>query len=176
MAFPSLTSPTPTRSSTCPPAPDSPACMDKDIWRKGWHVAVAPGAPQRVRCDLGPQIDVYSNPIGCRLNGSVSRRSRAEPRLCCGIWRRHTDPTWGDDEATDDQGTEQDSVLRCHAQALRRRGCPEGGRNDHTDSGKWSVFPGGSFQCAPGAVPRRWHAPRLSKTEQADCHRALLRN
>jgi beta-glucosidase len=140
------------------------ACMDKDIWRKAGMWQARAWRATGVRCDLGPQIDVYSNPIGCRLNGSVSE-DPALNRDFAAAFGGGMQSTWGDDEATDDQGWGKDScgVMLKH---FVGEGCPEGGRNDHTDSGKWSVFPGGNFNAH--LVPFLDGGMHLdSKTEQA---------
>ncbi len=119
------------------------ACMDKDVWRKagmwfgrGWRAS-------GVRCELGPQVDVYSQIRGTRLSGSVSC-DPAVNRDFAAAFGGGMQSTWGDDEATDDQGWGKDSVgvmLKHYA----GEGCSEGGRDDHSDMGKWNVFPGGNF-------------------------------
>lgn len=115
-------------------------------------------------CDLGPQIDVYSNPIGCRLSGSVSE-DPALNRDFAAAFGGGMQSTWGDDEATDDKGWGDQScaVMLKH---FVGEGCAEGGRNDHTDSGKWSVFPGSNYNAH--LVPFLDGGMHLdSKTEQA---------
>lgn len=119
------------------------ACMDKDVWRKAGMWQARAWRATGVTCDLGPQIDVYSNPIGTRLSGSVSE-DPALNRDFAAAFGGGMQSTWGDDEATDDKGWGDQScaVMLKH---FVGEGCAEGGRNDHTDSGKWSVFPGSNF-------------------------------
>ena len=119
------------------------AAMDKDLWRKAGMWQARAWRATGVRCDLGPQVDVYSNPIGCRLSGSVSE-DPALNRDFAAAFGGGMQSTWGDDEAKDDQGWGKDScaVMLKHYVG---EGSNEGGRNDHTDSGKWDVFPGSNF-------------------------------
>ena len=119
------------------------AAMDKDLWRKAGMWQARAWRATGVRCELGPQIDVYSNPIGVRTSGSVSE-DPALNRDFAAAFGGGMQSTWGDDDATDDQGWGDEScgVMLKH---FVGEGCPEGGRNDHTDMGKWSVFPGSNF-------------------------------
>ena len=147
--------------------PDSHAMstiMDKDIWRKAGMWQARAWRASGVRCDLGPQIDVYSNPIGCRLSGSVSE-DPALNRDFAAAFGGGMQSTWGDDEATDDKGWGDQScavMLKHYVGA----GSNEGGRNDHLDTGKWNVFPGSNFNAH--LVPFLDGGMHLdSKTEQA---------
>ena len=119
------------------------AAMDKDLWRKAGMWQARAWRAAGVRCELGPQVDVYSNPIGVRLAGSVSE-DPALNRDFAQAYGGGMQSTWGDDDATDDQGWGDQScaVMLKHYVG---EGCPEGGRNDHQDSGKWNVFPGSNF-------------------------------
>lgn len=119
------------------------AAMDKDLWRKAGMWQARAWRATGVRCELGPQIDVYSQPRGTRLSGSVSE----DPALNRDFARAFgggMQSTWGDDEATDDQGwgVESCGVMLKH---FVGEGSNEGGRDDHSDSGKWNVFPGSNF-------------------------------
>lgn len=119
------------------------ACMDKDIWRKAGMWYGRAWRATGVRCELGPQVDVYSQIRGTRLSGSVSC-DPAVNRDFAAAFGGGMQSTWGDDEATDDLGWGKDSVgvmLKHYA----GEGCSEGGRDDHSDMGKWNVFPGGNF-------------------------------
>ena len=51
------------------------AAMDKDLWRKAGMWFGRAWRATGVRCELGPQIDVYSQPRGTRFSGSVSERA-----------------------------------------------------------------------------------------------------
>ena len=120
------------------------AAMDKDLWRKAGMWQARAWRASGVRCDLGPQVDVYSNPIGVRLSGSVSE-DPALNRDFAAAFGGGMQSTWGDDEATDDKGWGDQScaVMLKH---FVGEGCPEGGRNDHLPQGKWNVFPGSNFE------------------------------
>lgn len=140
------------------------AAMDKDLWRKAGMWQARAWRATGVRCDLGPQVDVYSNPIGVRLSGSVSE-DPALNRDFTKAFGGGMQSTWGDDEATDDKGwgSESVGVMLKH---FVGEGTPEGGRNDHTDSGKWSVFPGSNYNAH--LIPFLDGGMHLdSKTEQA---------
>lgn len=117
--------------------------MDKDVWRQAGMWQARAWRATGVRCELGPQIDVYSNPIGTRLSGSVSE-DPALNRDFIQAFGAGMQSTWGDDEATDDQGWGDDScgVMLKH---FVGEGSNEGGRDDHVDTGKWDVFPGSNF-------------------------------
>ena len=119
------------------------AAMDKDLWRKAGMWFGRAWRATGVRCELGPQIDVYSNPTGTRTSGSVSE-DPALNRDFAAAFGGGMQSTWGDDEATEDLGWGKDSV-GVMLKHFAGEGAPEGGRNDHTDSGKWNVFPGSNF-------------------------------
>ena len=118
--------------------------FDRDIWRKSgmWRGRVWRASGVTVL--LGPQVDVYSNPIGSRLSGSVCEdpaTNRDFTSAFCGGMQS----TWGDNEATEDLGWGTDSVAAmikhyCGAGAV------EGGRNDHSNAGKYNVFPGMNYE------------------------------
>ena len=137
--------------------------MDKDVWRKAGMWQARAWRATGVRCDLGPQVDVYSNPIGTRTSGSVSE-DPALNRDFAAAFGGGMQSTWGDDEATDDQGWGKDSVgvmLKHFVGA----GAIEGGRNDHGDTGKFDVFPGDNYQAH--LIPFLDGGMKLdSKTEQ----------
>ncbi len=117
--------------------------MDKDVWRKAGMWQARAWRATGVRCDLGPQIDVYSNPIGTRTSGSVSE-DPAVNRDFAAAFGGGMQSTWSDDEATEDMGWGDQScgVMLKH---FAGEGSNEGGRDDHSDSGKWNVFPGSNF-------------------------------
>ena len=120
------------------------AAMDKDLWRKAGMWQARAWRAAGVTCELGPQIDVYSNPIGTRTSGSVCE-DPAVNRDFAAAFGGGMQSTWGDDEATDDLGWGKQSVgvmLKHFAGA----GAVQGGRNDHMDIGKWNIFPGGNFE------------------------------
>ncbi len=117
--------------------------MDKEIWRKaGMWIGRAYRATG-VRCLLGPQVDVYSQPIGCRLSGSICE-DPAVNRDFAQAFSGGMQSTWGDDEATDDLGWGKDSVAAMLKHYVGE-GSVEGGRNDHGSTGAFNVFPGDNF-------------------------------
>ena len=120
------------------------AAMDKDVWRKAGMWLGRAWSSTGVRCELGPQVDVYSNPIGCRLSGSICE-DPAVNRDFAAAFAGGMQSTWGDDEATDDQGWGKDSVATMFKHFVGE-GSVEGGRNDHQDPGKFNVFPGDNFE------------------------------
>ena len=73
--------------------------VPRDVWRKAGMWQARAWRATGVRCDLGPQIDVYSNPIGTRTSGSVSE-DPALNRDFAAAFGGGMQSTWGDDEAT----------------------------------------------------------------------------
>lgn len=120
------------------------ACaMDKDVWRKAGMWQARAWRATGVRIELGPQIDLYSETKGTRLSGSCGG-DPALNRDFIQAFGAGMQSTWGDDDATDDQGWGDQScaVMLKH---FVGEGSNEGGRDDHSDSGKWNVFPGSNF-------------------------------
>ena len=118
--------------------------MDKDLWRRAGMWIGRAWSTMGIRCELGPQIDLYTDPTVARLNGAETE----DPALARDFTQAFgggMQSTWGDDEATDDQGWGKDSVgvmLKHFVGA----GAIEGGRNDHGDTGKFDVFPGDNYR------------------------------
>ena len=119
------------------------ASMDKDVWRKAGMYLGRAWRATGVRCLLGPQVDVYSQIIGCRLSGSVCE-DPAVNRDFTKAFAGGLQSTWGDDDATDDKGWGTDSVAAMLKHYVGE-GCSEGGRNDHSQTGEYNVFPGDNF-------------------------------
>ena len=119
------------------------AAMDKDVWRKAGMWLGRAWRATGVRCLLGPQVDVYSNPIGCRLSGSVCE-DPALNRDFTQAFAGGLQSTWDDDDATKDEGWGKDSVAAMLKHFVGE-GCSEGGRNDHASTGAYNVFPGKNF-------------------------------
>ncbi|OUP39227.1 glycoside hydrolase family 3 N-terminal domain-containing protein [Olsenella sp. An188] len=119
------------------------ASMDKDVWRKAGMWLGRAWRATGVRCLLGPQVDVYSQPLGCRFSGSVGE-DPALNRDFTAAFSGGLQSTWGDDDATDDQGWGKDSVAAMLKHYVGE-GSVEGGRNDHADPGRYNVFPGDNF-------------------------------
>ena len=120
------------------------ASMDMDIIRRAAKVQAKVWRATGVRCLLGPQIDISTNPTYCRYSGSASE----DPALNRDFARAFItglQSTFGDDACTDDQGWGKDSILGM-AKHYCGAGAVEGGRNDHSDGGKYDVFPGDNFK------------------------------
>ena len=120
------------------------ATFDKDIWRKAGMWQARAWRSMGITCELGPQIDLYTQLRGTRLWGSVGN-DPALNRDFAAAFGGGMQSTWGDDEATDDLGWGKDSV-GVMLKHFVGEGSNEGGRDDHSDSGKWNVFPGGMFK------------------------------
>ena len=119
------------------------ACMDKDLWRKAGMWTGRAWRATGVSCHLGPQVDLYTNPITKRLAGAETE-DPALGRDFTAAFGGGMQSTWGDDEATDDLGWGKDSVgimLKHYVGA----GAIETGADDHNDQGKYNVFPGDNF-------------------------------
>ena len=125
-----------------------PHCLtstfDKDIWRKSGHFIGRAWRAAGLRVDLGPQVDVGSNIIWTRLGGSMCE-DPATNRDCAREYAGGLQSTWGDDDATKDEGWGKDSVAAMFKHFVGG-GAAEGGRNDHNDAGKYDVFPGENFE------------------------------
>ena len=120
------------------------ATFDKDIWHKAGMWQARAWRSMGITCELGPQIDLYTQLRGTRLSGSVGN-DPALNRDFAAEFGGGMQSTWGDDEATQDLGWGKDSV-GVMLKHFVGEGSNEGGRDDHSDSGKWNVFPGGQFK------------------------------
>ena len=139
--------------------------MDKDVWRKAGMWLGRAWRATGVRCLLGPQVDVYSQPLGCRFSGSIGE-DPALNRDFTAAFSGGLQSTWNDDAATDDQGWGKDSVVAMLKHYVGE-GSVEGGRNDHMDPGRYNVFPGDNFKAH--LIPFLDGGLNLdSKTGQAD--------
>ena len=90
---------------------------------------------------LGPQIDLIGTPVWNRGNAAYSD----DPALARDIAAAFIDGLQSTyDESGSDLGWGGDSVIAI-AKHFAGAGASEGGRNDHDYDGKYSVFPGNSF-------------------------------
>lgn len=90
---------------------------------------------------LGPQIDIATQPTWCRTSGTYSE-DPALNRDLANAYISGLQSTY--DEEGNDLGWGSDSVVAI-AKHFAGAGAAEGGRNDHGDSGKYTVYPGGNF-------------------------------
>ena len=118
--------------------------MDKDLWRKAGMWISRAWRATGARVELGPQIDLYTQPTVKRLSGAESE----DPALVRDFTRAFgggMQSTWGDDDATDDQGwgTGSVGIMLKHFVGA---GAIETGCDDHNDQGKYDVFPGENYK------------------------------
>lgn len=118
--------------------------FDKDLMRKAGMWQGRTWRSMGVTCELGPQIDLYTQLRGTRCSGGPSN-DPALSRDFAAAFGAGMQSTWGDDEASEDLGWGKDSVgiMMKH---FVGEGSNEGGRDDHSMMGEWDVFPGGQFQ------------------------------
>ena len=125
-----------------------PHCLavafDTDLWRRAGMFAGRYWRSMGYHIDLGPQVDVATNPIWARTSGTVCE-DPATNRDFCRAYAGGLQSTWGDDDATDDKGWGKDSIAAMLKHYVASS-CSEGGRDDHADAGKYDVFPGDNFE------------------------------
>lgn len=90
---------------------------------------------------LGPQIDIGTQPTWTRATGTFSE-DPALNRDLANAYISGLQSTWAEDGT--DLGWGEDSVYAI-AKHYVGAGASEGGRNDHMDAGKYTVFPGNNF-------------------------------
>lgn len=118
------------------------ASMDMDLIRRAADIQARTWRATGVRCLLGPQIDIATNPTWCRYSGTVSE-DPALNRDFAKAFVTGLQSTFDDDGK--DTGWGDQSILGMCKHYVGA-GAVEGGRNDHTDSGKYDVFPGDNFK------------------------------
>lgn len=91
---------------------------------------------------LGPQIDIGTQPTWTRATGTFSE-DPALNRDLANAYISGLQSTWGEDGS--DLGWGEDSVYAI-AKHYVGAGAAEGGRNDHMDAGKFTVYPGDNFE------------------------------
>ena len=102
-----------------------------------------------INCELGPEVDVASNPGYSRFSGCFSD----DPALSRDLGAAYADglqSTYGDAAATDDQGWGAQSVSAMFKH-YPGDACCEGGRNSHNATGKYCVYPNDNM--GVGLVP-----------------------
>ena len=90
---------------------------------------------------LGPQIDIGTTPVLARTAGTYTE-DPALSRDLADAYISGLQSTWAEDGT--DLGWGVDSVYAITKHYVGA-GAAEGGRNDHSDSGKFDVFPGDNF-------------------------------
>ncbi len=90
---------------------------------------------------LGPQIDIGTTPVLARTAGTYTE-DPALSRDLADAYISGLQSTWAEDGT--DLGWGVDSVYAITKHYVGA-GAAEGGRNDHSDSGKFDVFPGNNF-------------------------------
>ena len=90
----------------------------------------------------GPQSGIMTDPRWTRFSGGFSE----DPALARDMVQAHIDGLQSTyDEDGEDQGWGSESII-CQVKHFPGGGACEGGRYDHSDSGKYNVYPGDNFQ------------------------------
>ena len=90
----------------------------------------------------GPQIGILTDPRWTRFSGGFSE----DPALARDMVQSYIDGMQSSyDDDGEDLGWGDDSII-CQVKHFPGGGACEGGRYDHSDSGKYNVYPGGGFQ------------------------------
>lgn len=111
---------------------------------EAFNLGVAHGKQYRavgVTMLLGPQIDIGTEPTWTRATGAYTE-DPALSRDLANAYISGLQSTWAEDGT--DLGWGVDSVYAI-AKHYAGAGASEGGRNDHMDAGKYTVFPGNNF-------------------------------
>lgn len=119
------------------------AAFDPDLWKRSGRYTGRAWRATGARVNLGPQVDVGSNILYCRMGGSICE-DPATNRDLAKAFGGGMQSTWGDDACTDDKGWGEDSVALMFKHYVGA-GAVEGGRNDHNDAGKFDIFPDDNF-------------------------------
>lgn len=112
---------------------------------------------------LGPQIGIGTQPTMTRSTGTYTE-DPALGRDIADAYISGLQSTY--DESGKDLGWGEDSVYAI-AKHYVGDGAPEGGRNDHMDSGKFDVFPGDNF--AAHLIPFHDGAFNLTMSSTGEC-------
>ncbi len=134
---------------------DIPSCLtlaatfDPDAVRRAANYLSRGWRSVGIGCELGPEVDVASNPVYSRFSGCFSD----DPALSRDLGAAYADglqSTYGDAAATDDQGWGAESVSAMFKH-YPGDACCEGGRNSHNATGKYCVYPNDNL--GVGLVP-----------------------
>ena len=90
---------------------------------------------------LGPQIDIGTEPTWTRATGAYTE-DPALSRDLANAYISGLQSTWAEDGTDLGWGVESVYAIAKHYAGA---GASEGGRNDHMDAGKYTVFPGNNF-------------------------------
>ncbi len=120
------------------------AAMDKDLWRRAGMWVGRAFRATGVRLELGPQVDLYTNPKCSRLRGAETE-DPALGRDFTQAFAGGMQSTWGDDEATEDLGWGKDSVGNTLKHFVAA-GAMQGGADDHSSAGMYNIFPGDNYK------------------------------
>lgn len=112
---------------------------------------------------LGPQIDIGTEPTWTRATGTFSE-DPALNRDLANAYISGLQSTFAEDGT--DLGWGEDSVYAI-AKHYVGAGAAEGGRNDHGDSGKYTVYPGNNFEAH--LIPFLDGAFNLSMSSTEEC-------
>jgi beta-glucosidase len=112
---------------------------------------------------LGPQVDIGTQPTWTRATGTFSE-DPALNRDLANAYISGLQSTWAEDGT--DLGWGEDSVYAI-AKHFVGAGASEGGRNDHMDAGKYTVYPGNNFEAH--LIPFLDGAFNLSSSSTKEC-------
>ncbi|MDD2957127.1 MAG: glycoside hydrolase family 3 N-terminal domain-containing protein [Lachnospiraceae bacterium] len=117
------------------------ATMDTEVAKESGQEQAKAFRSVGITMLLGPQIDVSSESSWDRTSGTYSE----DPALNCDLTNAFVSGLQSTyDEDGNDLGWGDDSVVAI-VKHYAGAGASEGGRNDHSDSGKYTVFPGNNF-------------------------------
>ncbi len=90
----------------------------------------------------GPQIGITTDPRWVRLSGGFTE----DPALDRDLAQNYVDGLQSTyDESGEDEGWGSESII-CQTKHYPGGGAAEGGRYDHSDTGKYNVYPGDNFR------------------------------
>ena len=112
------------------------ATFDPDVFREAANYSAQGWRSVGITCDLGPQIDLASNPTYSRFSGTIC----GDPALNRDLVRAYVDGLQSTyDEDGNDLGWGSESVMGMMKHYPSDAAC-EGGRNSHNAAGKYAVY------------------------------------